>query len=679
MITEIALLAAASALAGTTAFVANRRQHATTAPGDAPRPDTPHPDQPVTAPVTATDDSADRPSLRSHPTDPMPSNLTAIRYTTLASAPSWNAGRSLSLSPPEHIDLERFNVLLGDAHVLNWLGKPLEDIRRLFIKQVVLDDDTTIEVETVKVPGFIPISDGITVTGPSGEAVPAHTAAAEILERDGLLICTFQWHKERYGVPLDTRQAMEQELFQEAFVKNEAHHAGAIVPARRKDQDGNWMASYGAHNEPGNYHAGLYGDDGFVAVAQRLVFPDFVSPAQARGYTDSMICWMGLLNPFIKFPNDYNGGDPTAVHDRTSLKTLLKNGLLAAMGDQQAVAFLNDPANMTYCAEYMFINLNSALFPFNQAGLTAVLEGDAAKAEQILALQASHNRREPTILTAATGSRDFETRLNRNPSNPEFDAGNIAMPVVPADLPGLDQLMARHGYPAPTTSLPLPPWSISQVLRRAFRVMLPRNQGHDQAKIAAAQGRMLKYVESVLASQMGLDQSPKDDPNLALLAEFSTLINQQLSQEFDSYAAFDQVMDQLMAQADAMLVGYGDRTRFVPPCIYLALGQPEGDDNLPQGWGFQLETVGAFISQKAVASPEDRVPMAWRTIQLQTPYLRGDDVKLLQGAMVRAGLSLTADGIFGPASTAKVKEFQTLKGLEPTGVIDQQTRRLLLV
>lgn len=670
MITEIALLAAASALAGTSAFVFNRSRSSPPLPG-APAAPSPNQDTPATGQGS--------PQTPGQGTVSEPGPIAALRYTTLASAPSWTADRRFHLTPPEYIDLERFNALLGDAHVLKWVGKPLEDIRRLFIKQVVLDNTTIIEVETLKIPGFIPISDGLTVTDPSGQPVPAHPHAAEILERDGLLICTFQWHKERYGVPLDTRQPMEQELFQEAFVKNEAHHAGAIVPAQRKDSEGNWMASYGAHNEPGNYHAGLYGDDGFVAVAQRLVFPDFVSRQQARGYTDSIICWMGLLNPFIKFPNDYNGGDPTAVHDRKTLKTLLKHGLLAALGDQQAVTFLNDPANMTYCAEYLYINLNTVLFPFNRAGLTAVLDGDAAKADQILELQTQHNRREKTILTAALGSQEFEALLRRNPSNPEFDAGNIAMPLVPVDLPGLDQLMAANGHPEDVSSLPFPPFTISQILRRAFRVMLPRDKGHNQTKIAAAQSRMMKYVEGMLTQQLGLDQSPKDDSKLQLLAEFSALVNQQISQEFDSYQAFDQGVDQLMAQADTMLVGYGDRTRFVPPCIYLELGQQDGDDNLPQGWGFQFETVGAFISQKAVGKPEERVPVQWRTIELKTPFMRGDDVKLMQGAMIRAGLSLTADGVFGPASQGKVKEFQAMQGLTQTGMIDEPTRKALLV
>lgn len=623
------------------------------------------------------------PSPTTSPVDSLPEmtpalNLDGITYSTLASAATLPADAQIPLWPPEYIDLERFNALLGDAHELDWVGQPVEDIRQLFHKPVILDDTTVVDVETLRVPGFIAISDATTVTGPNGASILAHDHIAQILERDGILICTFQWHKERYGIPLDTRQPMSDELFQEAFVKNEAHHAGALVPAKRRDANGNWMASFGAHNEPGSYHAGMYGDDGFVAIAHRPVFPDFVTPVQARGYTDSMICWMGLLNPFIKFPADYNGGDPTAVHDRATLKTLLKQGLLAALGDRDAIDFLNHPAHMTYCAEYMYINLNTVLYPFNKAGLTAVLDGDEAEAERILAIQAKHNRREPTILTQPSYDVAFERALARNPSNPEFDAGNIAMPVVPASLPGLDELMVDNGHAVDATSLPLPPFHISHLLRRAFRVMLPRDRGHDPRKIAAAQVRMMAYVEVALAQQLGLERAPASDPRRQQLQQFSRLVQQQLAREFETYEAFDQVMDEVLHQADAMLTGHGDRTRFVPPSIYVALGQQDGDDNLPRGWGIQLECVGAIVSQKAVGNPAERIPMTWRKIQVQSPLMRGDDVKLLQGALVRAGFSLLVDGVYGPSSEAKVKTFQRQHGLSPSGIIDNVTRSYLL-
>ena len=100
--------------------------------------------------------------------------------------------------------------------------------------------------------------------------------------------------------------------------------------------------------------------------------------------------------------------------------------------------------------------------------------------------------------------------------------------------------------------------------------------------------------------------------------------------------------------------------------------------NLPQGWGFQLETVGATISRRVVGDLSQRIPIEWREIKVETPFMRGDDVKLLQGAMIRAGISVIADGAFGPASEAAVKAYQTASQLPVTGVIDAQTRQSLL-
>lgn len=664
----------AAALVGTGAVVMVRRSRQTSDPSNS---NTSNPD--------AANPESFSPDLSSHSATSLstPSRqlrLSSVSYTTLPSSSSWQETDSIPLHPPDRIDLERFNALLGDAAELKWVGQPLTDIRDLFVKQVILDDETTLPIETLHVPGFIGISDDMSVTDAEGRTVSGHADIAKVLERDGLLICTFQWHKERYGIPLDTRQPMEQELFQEAFAKNEAHHAGAIVPARRWDDQGAEIPSFGAHNEPGSYHDGLFGQDGFVAVAQRLVFPDFVTREQARGYTDSIMCWMGLLNPFVKFPKDnYNGSDPTRVEDQTTLRTFLKNGLLACLGDRAAVRFLNDPTNMTYCAEYIYIALNTVLFPFNQQGLADLLDGDAAKAEQILNIQAQHNNRQPTILTTKSDDAEFEALLSRTPSNPEFDAFHISMPVVPPDLPPLDQFMAEHGAPPPPNRLPFPPFLISQILRRAFRTILPRHRytGSDRQKLAAAQGRMLTYLELILLQQLGLENTPPDDPRIKRAHQFAEMAGQALSRDFENYAEFDAIVDQVMQKADSMLVGAGDRTRFVPPRIYTDLGQQDGDNNMPEGWGFQLETVGALLSRRAIGAPERQLPMEWRVIQLEQPYLRGDDVKLLQGAMIRAGIAVKADGVFGPASQQAVKEFQARKGIEATGIIDAETRQAL--
>ncbi|HHP7244333.1 MAG TPA: peptidoglycan-binding domain-containing protein [Elainellaceae cyanobacterium] len=626
------------------------------------------------------------------------------------------ADSAMPIYPAEYIDLERFNALVGDEPALKWVGKPVEDIRRLFVKRVILDDETSVDVETVKVPGFIGVSDDLEVIDPHGDKVSGHADITKFLQRDGLLICTFQWNKERYGIPIDTRQQIPSEIFIEAFIKNEAHHAGALVPAQRF-KDGELISSFAALNESDSYHDGMYGKDGFVTVAQRLVFPDFVSPQQARGYIDSIVSWMALLNPFAQFPQNYNGGDPTRIGDRATLRDFMRNGLLAALGDLDAVRFFKDPTNKTYCAEFMYICLNTPVYPFNKRGLTALLDGDDDKADQILAIQRSHNNREKTVLSGKTDNEEFERILARNPGNPEFQAFNIPMPVVPEALPQLDELLAQHGQSIEPNSLPLPPFKISQIIRQAFKTMLPPRQfsggqesspqhrglwggilaffqsvrrtilspfrrkvepeatleGFDK-KLADAQVRLLTYIEPALRQQLDLQTFPDDDPKVQAVRQFVQFVNQQLQRPFKSYAEFDAVIDGIMAEVDKRLVAAGDRARFVPPRVFLDWGQNGRNDNLPQGWGFKLETVGALVSRRVISPPGDRLPLEYRDLKLTDPMLKGDDVQVIQGALLRAGIDIKPDGFFGPGTDKALKQFQEQNGLEPNGVVTRDVR-----
>lgn len=558
------------------------QQPQTTPPQSSPTPQQTSSPTPQQAPAAASPTS---PTTTTTPPVSQPAQGTATTPAPTQNPPQTtpaNASTGIPLHSPADIDLKRFNDLVGD-----WAGQPVEDMKRLFVKQVILDDQTTIDVETLKVPGFIGIEDAPFITDASGRSVSGHEDAARCLQRDGLYIMTFQWHKERYGTPMDTRRPMEGEVFTEAFMKNEGHHSGALVPGKRFGADGKLFDSFGTFNEPNDYHRGMFGKNGYVAVAQRLVFPSFVSLKQARGYTDTIICWMAVLNPFVQFPADYNGGDPAHVYDRATLKEFMRNGLLAALGDQDAINFFKDPLNKCYCAEFMFVNLNTPVYPFNKQGLALLLDGDMQKVNQILLIQSAHNNRRVNVLSAQT-------------SNPEFKAFNISMPVVPDDLPPLDVLMTQNGQTIDPNSIPFPPFKISQVIRRAYRTLLPRQRDIHDMKIADAQSRMFKYMEPALLQQLGLDGKPTTDPQVVAVKQYVASVSQQLDQSFDSYEAFEQAMDVAMAQADGMLSGDADRSRFVPPRIYVDLGQNDGDNNLPKGWGFRLETVGALLARSVI-------------------------------------------------------------------------------
>ncbi|MEM9928056.1 MAG: hypothetical protein AAF915_30770 [Cyanobacteria bacterium P01_D01_bin.50] len=501
---------------------------------------------------------------------------------------------NLPLHPPEDVNLEVFNSIQGPDYKQ---GKPVEDMKRLFHKQVIVDDQTLLDIETIKVPGFIGIADEEIITNSEGKSVSGHEDIVQFLDQYGLVVCTYQYNKDRYGIEIDLsrspQSSYEIDDLMEIFIKNEGHHSGIIVPAIREGG----KKAFAAFNEPDTYHYGLYGESGFLGVGQNLVFPEFVTSSQQRGYIDSIICWMALMNPFIKFSeNDFDGGDPTRVIDRVSLKELLKNCALASLGDESAIAFFRNSENKAYCSEFVYISLNTPIYPFNLTGLSSILDGDEVKAREILAIQEKQNRRQKNILSDRS-------------RNPEFEAFNIQMPIVPSDLPPLDVLMANNGINIDSNSIPFPPFTLSQVLRRAFRTLLPRHKDVNNPKIIQAQVQLFGYLQPLILKQLGLE-NPDDEgfsqesaaernQKIKAAEEFIALIQSQLQQNYNNYGELDFIVDKIMQQADE-LVGASGTKYFVPPRIYVDLGQNDDDANLPQGWGFKLNTLGALIYRGAI-------------------------------------------------------------------------------
>jgi len=98
---------------------------------------------------------------------------------------------------------------------------------------------------------------------------------------------------------------------------------------------------------------------------------------------------------------------------------------------------------------------------------------------------------------------------------------------------------------------------------------------------------------------------------------------------------------------------------------------------LDQGmWGLELPLVvrGQEISVESLAATPpgcyDGPQPGTRVLALQSPLLRGLDVRLMQLGLSDLGADIKADGVFGRASVNGIKAYQASKGLPVTGVAD---------
>ncbi|WP_228041260.1 peptidoglycan-binding protein, partial [Nodosilinea sp. LEGE 07088] len=85
----------------------------------------------------------------------------------------------------------------------------------------------------------------------------------------------------------------------------------------------------------------------------------------------------------------------------------------------------------------------------------------------------------------------------------------------------------------------------------------------------------------------------------------------------------------------------------------------------PQTWAFLQRQPSPSRSSTA------------QVLRLTHPFTTGDAVRTVQQALVRAGIAIATDGVFGPASDRAVRQFQASRGLVADGVVGPQTWALL--
>lgn len=101
-------------------------------------------------------------------------------------------------------------------------------------------------------------------------------------------------------------------------------------------------------------------------------------------------------------------------------------------------------------------------------------------------------------------------------------------------------------------------------------------------------------------------------------------------------------------------------------------------------WGLELPLVvrGQEISAATLsATPPgcyDCPQPGTRALAVESPLMRGLDVRLVQLGLSQRGIDLHADGVFGTASLNGVKAYQAIHGLPVTGAVDLALIALLV-
>ena len=93
-------------------------------------------------------------------------------------------------------------------------------------------------------------------------------------------------------------------------------------------------------------------------------------------------------------------------------------------------------------------------------------------------------------------------------------------------------------------------------------------------------------------------------------------------------------------------------------------------------WDLPLPLVvrGKSITEESLRASAAVVA---RTLRLAQPFLRGEDVRAVQAGLNRNGFANIPDGVFGPATDALLRQFQSSRNLSPDGVAGPRTRAAL--
>lgn len=325
-------------------------------------------------------------------------------------------------------------------------------------------------------------------------------------------------------------------------MKLQCTHIGIVVGVKTDDGPGAITI-----NNPQSYQRGLFGTPDYPMIFVKPTFPDGVTNEQKHQYIANIRTWMMIANTFTEFPPDYNGGDPLATRSVGQVKELGDKLLAALAGDEEAKAWLQDPAHHVYCAELAHVVLNLGLhYPLNKASL-----GEARFAEVKAALNAGEFLRE-----------------NGNPY-----AELVDLQMAPATLKPISALLGiettEPGQKPFGQGLAMQPFTVADILEKFLQTTIPREQMGEA--LAPVQGEILRQARAGLFEATGIDQLAPEDPKRAAVEQLYDQLIGVVAQPHGSYGEFRAALAPLLLAARQVANPRGDgKGAFVPPSAFLS-------------------------------------------------------------------------------------------------------------
>ena len=453
-------------------------------------------------------------------------------------------GPSDIFDSPYEADVEAMNSI--------WSGdSPMDNPQDAFVVDIDLGEaQFTAPTHLFDSPiNVIPYADGDDVTDANGEVMERGDRVIAQAFAPGVIGFTIKHHRpsNRTMTPHDIESDIKEQ------VKLQDTHIGIVVGVNRDGEPGAVTL-----NNPQSYEGGRFGSPSYPMIFVKPSWPDYLPSGKHWDFNHNTLLMLAGFNAVSNFPGDYNGGDPLAAHNVERLQEHTEMMVRAITGDEEALAFFEDPANLVYCAELVFLGTSAGLhFPLNAETMVPLV------GEEVW--------------------RDFVAEVEKHQSDEEESAfasmnSNPMIDYVPLTLPS-DELKPAYEYaPNPDQlahKLAFKPMTMADIVQQFLRTHVPRQ--HLGEQMAPVQGQLLAAMKPGLLEAMAMDEIPEEDPRRIAVDQLFDGIVDVVSTPHESYEAFLQSVAPLMEQARHVTgPREGDDSGsafFVPPSLYHVVAQ----------------------------------------------------------------------------------------------------------